>query len=316
MWTRRLLSVLVPVIFVFVAFSLCFADEEFTATVKRYNYRFPDQTVIGAPIWCKIVRDDTLLDIARRYGLGYNELDLLYPRMDAWIPPDGKRIAVPTFWVIPASQHEQMVINVPELRLYFFEKSTSTVQTFPIGIGDEGWETPLGSFHINDKRPSPTWYIPQSLQEKYGMASMPPGPDNPLGEFVMKFSAGAYGVHGTHMPWGVGRLVSHGCIRCYPEHIRILYPQVPMGYKLEIIYEPVKIGRKDGQIFVEAHPDVYRKIPDYALYATQKLEQYPFAAQVDRKRFVMAISLQNGVPINVTRLPSNDISLKMVELMQ
>lgn len=313
---QRLFLLLVLVICSGMSASASFAEEEFTATLKKYNYRMPDLTVIGAPTWCKIQRQDTLLDIARRFGLGYNEVDLLYPRMDAWVPPDGKRIAVPTYWVLPPTQHEQLVINIPELRLYFFEKASGAVQTYPIGIGDEGWESPLGIFSIVEKRPNPTWYIPASLQEKYGMASMPPGPENPLGEFMMKFSAGAYGVHGTAQPWGVGRLVSHGCIRCYPEHIRLLYPQVPVGTKLEIIYEPVKIGQKDGQIFVEAHPDVYRKIPDYVQYASQKLSQYPLADRIDRKRFMMAISLQSGVPINVTSLPAGDISLKMVEVIQ
>jgi L,D-transpeptidase ErfK/SrfK len=291
-------------------------DEEFNTTVQRYQYRFPDLTVIGAPTLYKIGPKETLLDIARKHGLGYNEIDLLFPRMDAWIPPTGKKISIPTFWILPPSHHQQIVINVPELRLYFFDKASSTAQTYPIGIGDEGWETPLGTFFINDKRTNPTWYIPASLQEKYGMAQMPPGPDNPLGDYVMKFSAGPYGVHGTAMPWGVGRLVSHGCIRCYPEHIKILFPQVPMGAKLEIIYEPIKFGQKNGQVFVEAHPDVYKKIPDYTQYALNKLAQHPVAKNIDQKKYLMAVRLQNGVPTDITRFAGDDVSLNLVELMQ
>lgn len=290
-----------------------FSEEEFTATVRKYEFRIPDLTVIGSPSWVKIGPKDTMLDVARRNGLGWNDVEGLYPRMDGWVPPDGKKLALPTFWVLPSSQHHQIVINVAELRLYFFEKAAGTVQTYPIGIGDEGWETPLGTFFINEKRTNPSWYIPQSLQAKYGMAVMPPGPENPLGDFTMKFSAGPYGVHGTAMPWGVGRLVSHGCIRCYPEHIRLLFPQVPMGTKLEIIYEPLKLGQKNGQIYVEAHPDVYKKIPDYIQYAQDKLAQFPLKDEVDRNKFQMAIKLQSGVPINVTRFSYNDTSLKMVE---
>jgi L,D-transpeptidase ErfK/SrfK len=202
------------------------------------------------------------------------------------------------------------------LRLYFFDQHSSTVQTYPIGIGDEGWESPLGSFHINEKRPNPAWYIPASLQAEYGMTVMPPGPDNPLGEFVMKFSAGAYGVHGTAKPWGVGRLVSHGCIRLYPEHIRLLYPQVPLGTKIEVIYEPIKFGRKAGRVFVQAFPDVYKKIPDYARYALDKLTQSAFAQDVDQKKFMVAMSLQNGVPTDVTRNSNEDDSLKVAEITQ
>jgi len=291
-------------------------DEDFTTTVQRYPYKIPELTVIGTPTWYKIGPKETMLDISRKHGLGYNEVDLLFPRMDAWIPPTGKKISIPTFWVLPPTQHQQLVINLPELRLYFFDKASSTAQTYPIGIGDEGWESPLGTFSINDKRTNPTWYIPASLQEKYGMTSMPPGPENPLGDYVMKFSAGAYGVHGTAMPWGVGRLVSHGCIRCYPEHIKLLYPQVPMGSKLEIIYEPIKFGQKDGQIYVEAHPDVYRRIPDYVQYALNKLAQHPMGKYIDQKKYLMTVKLQNGVPTNVSRLTTEDVSLKLVEIMQ
>jgi len=301
---------------ILISGSPAVADEEFTATLQKFPFRVPDLTVIGAPRWYTIVDKDTLLDIARRNGLGYNSLDLLFPKMDAWIPPKGKRIFLPTMWVLPPSQHYQLVINIPELRLYFFDKNNGTAQTYPIGIGDEGWESPLGSWSITEKRPNPSWYVPASLQEKYGMAVMPPGPENPLGEFMMKFSAGAYGVHGTAMPWGVGRLVSHGCIRCYPEHIRILYPQVPIGTKLEIIYEPVKFGLKNGQVFIEAHPDVYKKIPDYAKYALDKLAACPFKHQVDQKKFFLALTLQNGVPTNITKISSDSGSVAALDSAQ
>jgi len=290
------------------------ARDEYQAEVKRYSYNLPDLTVIGSPAWHEPPPKETMLDVARRFGLGYNEVELVYPHMDHWTPPSKRRLFIPTSWILPPTECEQLVINLPELRLYFFDKKTSTVQTFPIGIGDEGWESPLGTFKIVDKRTNPTWYIPASLQEKYGMASMPPGPENPLGHFIMKFSAGAYGIHGTTMPWGVGRLVSHGCIRCYPEHIKILYPQVRMGTKLEIIYEPVKLGKRDGQVFVEAHPDVYRKIPDYSRYAMEKLLHSPFAEEVDRKKFMTAIRLKNGFPFNVSRFDVDDISQSMIEL--
>jgi L,D-transpeptidase ErfK/SrfK len=244
---------------------------------------------------------ETLLDVARNYGLGYNEIALFYPKLDPWIPPVSRTLLIPSQWVLPPTRHEELLINVAELRLYYFDKASGTVQTYPIGIGDEGWETPLGTFSIVEKRPNPAWYVPASLQEKYGMAVMPPGPENPLGEYMMKFSAGAYGIHGTALPWGVGRLVSHGCIRMYPEHVRLLYPQVRMGARLEIIYEPIKLGRQGGQIFVEVHPDVYQKIPDFSRYAQEKLQAAGWADQVDKTRFLMAVRLQNGAPINITK---------------
>lgn len=314
---RSLIRTVLSLLLVAGTVSVAFAEDEvFTATLSRYTYQVPNNTVIGSPTWVKVKKGDTLLDIARRSGLGWNSMEGAYPKLDAWVPPVGLKLALPTTWILPPSQHYQLVINVPELRLYFFEKGTSNVQTYPIGIGDEGWESPLGTWSIVERRTNPTWYIPASLQEKYGMASMPPGPENPLGEFMLKFSAGAYGVHGTALPWGVGRLVSHGCIRCYPEHIRLLFPQVPVGTKLEIIYEPLKIGQRNGHVFVEAHPDVYQKIPNYLQYAEQKLSHCPYADRVDRKRFNMAIYLRSGVPTDVTKSASGDNSLKVVDLAQ
>ena len=296
--------------------SLVFAEEDFTATIHKYSYRIPDLTVVGSPTWYTIRPKDTLLDIARRNGLGFNSVTLLYPKMDAWLPPKGKRIFVPTFFVLPPSKYYQLVINIPEMRLYFFDQAASTVQTFAIGVGVEGWECPVGDFYVNYKTAHPTWYVPASLQAKYGMKSMPPGPDNPLGDYIMKFTAGDYGIHGTAMPWGVGRLVSHGCIRCYPEGIALLYPQVPMKARIELIYEPIKFGRRNGRIFVQAYPDVYNKVQNYAQYALDKLTQFPLAKDVDQKKFMVAISLQTGVPTDVTRDDIKDDSLKMVEFTQ
>lgn len=279
------------------------AEGEPAAVVKRYRYSFnePVMTVVGAPAVHALDSGETLLDVARNYGLGYNEIALFYPKLDPWIPPVSRTLLIPSQWVLPPTRHEELLINVAELRLYYFDKPSGTVQTYPIGIGDEGWETPLGTFSIVEKRPNPAWYVPASLQEKYGMAVMPPGPENPLGEYMMKFSAGAYGIHGTALPWGVGRLVSHGCIRMYPEHVRLLYPQVRMGARLEIIYEPIKLGRQGGQIFVEVHPDVYQKIPDFSRYAQEKLQATGWADQVDKTRFLMAVRLQNGAPVNITK---------------
>jgi L,D-transpeptidase ErfK/SrfK len=303
----RLLAALLLALLVTGAVSpanLSAEDDQYTAVVKPYPYslREPVTSVVGSPALHTVRAKETLLDIVRVHGLGYNEIALFYPKLDPWLPPVSKTIMMPSQWVLPATRNEELVINVAELRLYFFQKANGTVQTYPIGIGDEGWESPLGTFYINDKRPNPTWYIPASLQAGHeGMTSMPPGPENPLGEFVMKFSAGAYGIHGTSMPWGVGRLVSHGCIRCYPEHIRILYPQVRIGAKLEMIYEPIKLGKKDDQIYAEVHPDVYLKIPDFSQYAQDKLQASGWANQVDMTRYSMAVHLQNGAPINITK---------------
>ena len=284
MITQTLSTLIIILIYCVLSPSQAFSEDKYTPGIKHYLYSFKDLTVIGEPLSYTVQSEDTLLDISRNYELGYSEMTILYPRIDPWVPPVGESLSIPTFWVLPPTKLEQLVINVPELRLYFFEKKEFRVQTYPISIGSKDWETPVGKFSITEKRTNPTWYVPESLKEKYGASTMSPGPDNPLGEFIVKFSSGDYGIHGTDMPWGVGRLVTHGCIRCYPEHMRLLYPQVKLGAEVEVIYEPIKFGKKDGQIFVEVHPDVYEKIPDFDQYAAEKLMSYTLADYVDQEK--------------------------------
>lgn len=297
----------------FILFLFCLllspaaGKDKYNAKIKEYEYRYNEKTVIGEPVFYIVKSEDTLLDIARNHGLGYNEISLLYPQMDPWMPPVNERLFVPSFWILPPAKHQQLVINIPEMRLYFFQKAGSRVQTYPVALGTKDWRTPLGTFFINEKRPNPTWYIPKSLRTEYGAQSMPHGPRNPMGKYAMKFSAGSYAIHGTHMPWGVGRLVSHGCVRCYPEHIRLLYPRVKLRTKLEIIYEPIKIGWKKERVFVEIHPDIYGNIPDFRKYSEDILKRTPVAVYIDPEKYRAAVRQKSGVPTDVTLEPGKPV---------
>lgn len=296
---KSIYGLLTSLYFILLIFHLT-SPNSYAGAIK-YFYDDSQKTVVGIIQYYVVKKGDTLLDIARKFGLGYNDVSLVYPNTDPWIPPPGKKLVIPTMWVLPESKHNGIILNIPELRLYYFKPREHTVQTYPVGIGDEGWETPVGHYRIGQKRKNPTWYIPRSLQEKYGKKSIPPGPENPLGSYIMKLAATSYGIHGTNMPWGVGRLVSHGCIRLYPEHIEALFHQVKIGTPVEIVYEPIKWGRKQNRIFVEIHPDVYRKIEDFNQYALLKLENCPFGKnKVDYERYMIAVRLKNGVPVDVT----------------
>ena len=257
-------------------------------------------TVIGSLQEYVIKKDDTLLDIARNFDLGYQDVTLAAPHLDPWLPPEGEAITLPTAWVLPPVIKQGIVINVPELRLYLF-KARTTVKTYPIGIGVLDAPTPFGSFTIIEKAKDPTWYIPPSLQEEYGTQSMPPGPDNPLGEYRLRLSSYDYGIHGTNAPLGIGRLVSHGCIRLYPDDIKELFSLVPVGTRVEIIYEPVKIGFKEGRIFVEVHPDIYHKITDLFIYTARKLFISRLWEAVDIPLLAQAIEEHKGIPVDITR---------------
>ena len=257
------------------------------------------KTVVGCIRHHTIAPKETILDIARSFGLGFNEIQLLYPEMDPWIPDSGRRIDIPTRWILPPTQHHGVVINLPELRLYHFLPKIGMVTTYPIGIGNLGWETPVATGKIADRKVNPVWVVPESLRPKYGIISVPPGPNNPLGKYWVGLSLDGYGIHGTNIPWGIGRLVSHGCIRLYPEHIALFFEEVCVGTPFEIIYEPVKIGVQDGNIFIEVHPDIYGRIPDMAAHIRRRLKEMGFWSSISHEAVKNALQKQNGVPVRV-----------------
>ncbi len=269
--------------------------------VRSHGVDIRAMTVIGAPQTYVVQKDETLLDIARNFDLGFSEIESLYKNIDPWIPPAGSELMVPTFWVLPEGKWNGILINIPEMRLYLFPKKTSVVKTFPIGIGVTENFTPVGRFYIKEKRVSPTWHIPLSLRNKYeGIKSFPPGPDNPLGSHWLGLSISGYGIHGTNFPWAVGRLVTHGCIRLYPEDILHLYPIIPIGTPVNIIYEPIKIGFKKGRIFIEVHEDIYHRIPDFFQFTFNQLAKKGIVNLLEIDKLKEALDQRSGFPMDIT----------------
>jgi L,D-transpeptidase ErfK/SrfK len=258
-------------------------------------------TVVGHLQHYRIKKGDDLLEIARQFGLGYSEIGVKYRNWDPFLPPVGAEMTIPTLWIVPDSRGKQIIVNTGEMRLYYFIKKETEVYTFPIGMGVLDFKTPSGSFRVIEKKVKPAWHIPKSLQAKYGMAVMAPGEDNPLGEYKLTLSWGDYGIHGTAMPLGVGRMVSHGCTRMYPEHIKKLFPMVPVGTTVEYIYEPAKIGFRQGRIYLSVHEDVYYKIRSMILHVLNLLEQRGLADQVDMRKVMQTVEEQDGMPVDVTK---------------
>jgi L,D-transpeptidase ErfK/SrfK len=275
-----------------------------------YNIHWPNSqvgvdpqalTVVGHYQHYRLKKGDDLLEIARTYGLGYTEIGVKYRYWDPFLPPAGAEMLIPTIWIVPDSRGKQIIVNTGEMRLYYFIKNGTQVYTFPIGMGVLDFKTPSGSFRVINKKVNPTWHIPKTLQAKYGMSEMPPGEDNPLGEYKLTLSWGDYGIHGTAMPLGVGRLVSHGCTRMYPEHIKKLFPIVPVGTTVEYIYEPAKVGFRQGRIFLSVHEDVYFKIRSMILHVLNLLERRGLADQVDMNKVMQTVEEQDGMPKDVTK---------------
>ena len=233
-------------------------------------YAVPEDgsTVIGEDGSMTTVYEDTLPDLAQRYSLGYYEIIRANPRVDVWIPGAGKRLTLPGRRILPPGPRDGIVVNLPEHRLYFYPKprpgERPAVITYPVSIGKMDWRTPLGETRIVSKVRKPSWYPPESVRKEHAERGddlpkvVPPGPDNPLGEFAMRLAVGggSYLIHGTNNPLAVGMAVTHGCIRMYPEDIAALFPLVPAGTKVRLITEPVKVAWVQGQLLLEVHPPV------------------------------------------------------------
>jgi len=224
----------------------------------------PDGTDVVGEVQTTTTRyEDTLLDIARRYDLGYDEIVAANPGVDPWLPGEGTRVILPTQFVLPAGGREGVVLNLASKRLFYYPQpapgAAAEVISHPVGIGREGWLTPQGTWQITQKIEQPAWTVPESVRKEHAEQGdplpqiVPPGPDNPLGDFAMRLSLPTYLIHGTNQPYGVGLRVSHGCVRLYPEDIASLFPKVPVGTQVRIINEPYLAGWRDGQLYLEAH---------------------------------------------------------------
>ena len=276
-----------------------------------FNY-MSDTNVIGSITFHRSESNDSLIELARKYKLGYNEITDANPDIEPFLTGVDKEILIPTFWVLPEIQtYEGIVINLPEMRLYFFHNKhgKNLVTTFPIGIGDDGKDTPLGIYRITHKTVRPSWYPPDSIKkERPELPSVvPPGPDNPLGSHSLRLSGGSYLIHGTNRPWAVGRKVTHGCIRLYPEDIPVLFDMVPIGTKVTIIRQPVKIGMNKGQVFIEVHKTDNNQNINYFDEAISLLIKKNLIKKVDTLKLYEAIRLKRGVPIDITEKKAVDI---------
>lgn len=248
--------------------------------------------------------DETLIELARRSGIGYLALLNANPGLDPWLPPAGTRVLLPYAFLLPPSVQKGITVNLAELRLYYLweENGQQRVRAYPVGIGSEGWDTPEGDFTIAQHIENPSWTAPATIlaAEPGTATSIPPGPDNPLGKYWLGLSTPGYGIHGTNKPFGVGRRVSHGCLRLYPEDIRDLFPRAPKGTAVRIIYQPIKVGLHNGQLFVEIHPDQHQRFSDPVAEVLRQAATLFWHGEIDRQALSQAIAERRGVPITIS----------------
>ena len=223
-----------------------------------------DDDVVGELQIIRATKDDTLSDIARRFNLGYEELVRANPGVDPWLPGEGREIVLPTQFVLPNAQREGLVVNLAAMRVFYFPKrkpgELQTVITHPIGIGKVGWVTPEGVTKVVGKKKNPVWVPPLSVRKEHAENGdplpkvVPPGDDNPLGAYAMTLSWPGYLIHGTNKPYGVGMRSSHGCMRFYPEDIALLFDEIAIVTRLQVVNQRVVSGWHDGKLYVQVMP--------------------------------------------------------------
>ncbi len=236
-----------------------------THAVGARTFALPsaDDAVVGSIATITARHEDTLADIARLHGVGYAEIVAANPGVDPWLPGEGMSIVLPTRYVLPDAPRTGLVLNLPEYRLYHYRASRPgeppQVTTYPVSIGDVDWRTPLGLTRVVSKTKNPSWYPPASIRAEHARNGdslptvVPPGPDNPLGEYALRLALPGYLIHGTNKPYGIGMRVTHGCVRLYPEHIARLFRELPVGTPVRIVDQPVKAGWLDGVLYMEVH---------------------------------------------------------------
>jgi L,D-transpeptidase ErfK/SrfK len=260
--------------------------------------------VIGSNQVIFTAANDTLMQLARATGLGFQTLAAANPEVDPWLPGADRPLLLPYSAVLPGRPQAGITVNLAELRLYLVwdEAGMQRVRIYPIGIGDEGWETPEGEFAVLNKVKRPHWKPPQSIRQERPELPLlvPPGPDNPLGEHWLGFTPTGHGIHGTNRPYGVGRRVSHGCLRLYPEDIRDLYERAELGTPVRIIYKPLKVGAQDGILYVEAHRDYRQTITDPLAEVERQVKLIGWRNALDRSAIERAIAESRGIPVPVS----------------
>ena len=276
-------------------------------------YRLPPNggDVVGAVTPLRLVYEDTLASIARRYGIGYGELLDANPGVDPWLPGDGTRVQLPTAYILPDAPRRGLVINVAEYRIYYYPSNWDAVVTFPVGVGRSEYQTPEMRTSVVTRIENPSWTPTPAARKEHAAIGdilphvVPPGPDNPLGSMALQLAAPGYFIHGTNKPFGVGQMVSHGCIRLYDEHIETLVEMVANGTPVTIVNQPFKIGWKGDELFVEGHRSLYAAQRQQSLRAMILEATRRRAANVDWQRVDQVQASLLGVPVSVQARPSS-----------
>ena len=279
---------------------------------ERYVLPANGESIIGQSVIISAQEDDSFLALARKFNIGFQEILIANPSVDPWLPGEGTQIVIPTRYILPNTKREGLVINLAEMRLYYYPKGADSesryVYTYPVSIGRRGWATPSGRARVIAKSKNPVWYPPESIRKEHEEKNDPlpsfvlPGPDNPLGKYAIRIDLPGYLIHGTNKPQGIGMRVTHGCIRLHPDDIKDLFNRVTTGTPVTIVDQPYKLAWRQGKLYVEMHPS---EVETGSLQLTQFVRSVIAATEssknydVDWELASQQARNKNGLPIIV-----------------
>jgi len=280
-------------------------------SVLAATYQFPMEgsQIVGRIQYHVVKKGESLADIAKQYDVGFLSLMAANKGVDPFLPKPDYVLTIPTQIILPNVPREGIVINLAELRLYYFEPDKKIVHIFPVGIGRIGRDTPEMKTKISQKRANPTWTPPESIRKEYLAKGVtlpkivPSGPENPLGDYALRlaYGVGDYLIHGTNKNFGIGLRVSSGCIRMEPKDIKWLFEHSVVGEKVTVIDEPVKMTLEpDRSVFVEAHEPLTRSNGSKKiLRIPQELRWWLDEFHIPDDKVKAVILAQNGVPVEI-----------------
>lgn len=277
--------------------------------------RFPvvhGSDVIGRLAFVRLEDGDTLTDIARHFSLGFNEVSAANPGIDAWVPEAGELVMLPLRFILPDAPRKGIVINVASMRLFQYtgDGTSLVVTTYPVGVGTTERPTPMGCMHVARKVTRPTWHVPASISEDHRKkgdplpAKVPPGPQNPLGEYALYLSRSTYLIHGTNKPASIGLNATNGCLRLYPEDVKKLYDTTPVNTPVCIVQQPYLIGQRNGIVYLEVHapPDGSGAHELEKMYTTLRAVEKRSGRSMDWKNVETVLAEARGIPVPVLEL--------------
>ncbi|WP_434668467.1 L,D-transpeptidase LdtC [Klebsiella sp. B345] len=254
--------------------------------------------------------------IAKRYNVGFLALLQANPGVDPYVPRAGSVLTIPLQTLLPDAPREGLVINLAELRLYYYPPGKNEVTVYPIGIGQLGGDTitPTMVTTVSDKRANPTWTPTANIRARYKAmgidlpAVVPAGPENPMGHHAIRLAAygGVYLLHGTNADFGIGMRVSSGCIRLRDDDIKTLFNKITPGTRVNIINTPIKASvEPDGTRLVEIHQPLSKHLDDdpqtLPIVLNSTMESFKQSPATNQEVMNYAMELRSGMPINVTR---------------